>query len=77
MRHRLRAIAERFHQGVIDFDAVRRRLSAWLGYSAFGDTENLRRRLFRSFILVGAERGRNSARGLLEQQSTERPRLEP
>lgn len=76
-RHRLATMANRFHQGALDFPAVRRRLSAWIGYAAFGDTEALRRRLFRSFILKGAERGRNSARGFLEQQSSERPRLEP
>ncbi|MGC9948509.1 MAG: reverse transcriptase/maturase family protein [Bryobacteraceae bacterium] len=76
MRRRLRAIRERFHRAELDLADVRRRISAWLGHAAFGDTWKLRRKLFAGFILVGAERRRNSW-GFLEQQYQERPRLEP
>jgi retron-type reverse transcriptase len=55
---------------------MRRRILAWLGHAAFGDTWKLRRKLFAGVILIGAERRRNS-RGFVEQQYQERPRLEP
>ena len=74
---RLRAIGRRYHNGAIGFDDVRSRVHSWLGHAGFGDTWKLRERLFESFILVEAERGRNSAGRFLEQQSKERPRLEP
>jgi retron-type reverse transcriptase len=76
MRSRLRAIGARFHRAELDFADVRRRISAWLGHAAFGDTWKLRRKLFAGVILMGAERRRNS-RGFVEQQYQERPRLEP
>ena len=76
MRRRLRGIREQFHRAEMDFAGVRRRISAWLGHAAFGDTWGLRRELFGGIILVGAERSR-IARGLVEQQYQERPRLEP
>lgn len=76
MRRRLRAIGGKFHRAELDFADVRRRISAWLGHAAFGDTWALRRKLFAECILVGAERRRNS-RGFVEQQYQERVRLEP
>jgi hypothetical protein len=76
MRRRLRTISKMFHSAEMDFAAVQRRVSAWLGHAAFGDTWKLRRKLFGGFILVGAERSR-SARGFVEQQYQERPRVEP
>ncbi len=79
MRRRLHAASAAFHRGEMDFAGVRRRISGWLGHAAFGDTWKLRRNLFGRFILVGAvgaER-RRIARGVVEQQSRERPRLEP
>jgi retron-type reverse transcriptase len=76
MRRRLRGMAEKFHRAELDFAGVQRRISAWLGHAEFGDTWELRRRLFGGFILVGAERSR-IARGFVEQQHQERPGLEP
>jgi len=76
MQRRLRRIQEKFHRAEMDFAGVQRRISAWLGHAAFGDTWKLRQRLFGGFILVGAERSR-SARGFVEQQHQERPGLEP
>jgi hypothetical protein len=77
MRRRLRVLSELYHRGIISFEDVERRVSAWIGHAGWGDTWRLRDSMFRSFILVAAERGRNSAGRLLEQQSEERPRLEP
>jgi len=76
MRRRLRSISEKFHRAEMDFADVRRRISAWLGHAAFGNTWRLRRKMFGGFILVGAER-RRTARWFVEQQHQERPRLEP
>jgi len=76
MRRRLRAMSKKFHRAEMDFAGVQRKISAWLGHAAFGDTWGLRRKLFGGFILVAAERSR-SARGFLEQQYQERARLEP
>jgi retron-type reverse transcriptase len=73
---RLRGMSKSFHAGRIDFASVERRIMAWLGHAAFGNTWRLRQLLFDSFTLIEAEHGRR-ARGLLEQQSTERPGLEP
>jgi RNA-directed DNA polymerase len=77
MRRRLRVMAELYHRGSMGLDEIRQRVYAWIGHASFGDTWRLRENIFGSFILTGAERGRNSARGFLEQQSEERPRLEP
>jgi hypothetical protein len=76
MRRRLRKMQELYHGGRIGFEDFRRRVQSWLGHAAFGDTWQLRTQLLDSCILVPAEHGRN-ARRLLEQQSTERPRVEP
>jgi retron-type reverse transcriptase len=76
MRRRLCRLSEKFHRAEMDFAGVQRRISAWLGHAAFGDTWRLRRKLFGGFILVGAERSR-SARGFVEQQHQERPGVEP
>ncbi len=76
MRRRLRKMAALYHAGRLHFDKVQCRVQAWLGHAAFGHTWRLRQNLFAQFILIAAENGRN-ARGLLEQQSSERPRLEP
>jgi retron-type reverse transcriptase len=76
MRRRLRLVKEKFRRAEMDFAAVQRRISAWIGHAAFGDTWNLRRQLFEGFILVGTERSRG-ARGFVEQQYQERPGLEP
>jgi hypothetical protein len=67
---------ELYHAGRIGFEDLRRRVQAWLAHAAFGDTWQLRTQLLDSCILVAAEHGRN-ARRLLEQQSRERPRVEP
>jgi len=75
-RRRLRSISESFHAGAMDFPAVERRITAWRGHAAFGDTWRLRQQLFDGFKLIEAERGRR-ARGFLEQQSTGCPGLEP
>ncbi len=76
MRRRLRRIREEFHSAKMNFTDIQRRISAWLGHAAFGDTWKLRRKLFEGFILVAAERSRG-ARGFVEQQYQERPGLEP
>ncbi len=76
MRRRLREMAALYHAGLLRFEDVDCRVQAWLGHAAFGDTRRLRENLFGQFILRPAEHGRN-ARRLVEQQSTERPRLEP
>ncbi len=76
LRRRLRQVSERFHRAEMDYAGVRRRISAWLGHAAFGNTWKLRKEMFAKFILIGAERSR-SARGLLEQQQQERPGFEP
>ena len=75
-RSRLKAMAEEYHRGLLSFADLNSRVQAWLGHASFGDTWRIRESLFESFILWEAEHGR-SARGLLEQQSKERPRLEP
>jgi hypothetical protein len=56
----------------MSFADVQRRISAWVGHAAFGDTWALRSKLLGEVILVAAERGR-SARGFVEQQHQERP----
>ncbi len=76
MRRRLKKMAALYHAGRLRFEDIERRVHAWLGHAAFGDTWRLRQSLFEPFILRPAEHGRN-ARGLVEQQSRERPRLEP
>jgi retron-type reverse transcriptase len=76
MRRRLRKMAALYHAGRLQFAEMQRRVQAWLGHAAFGDTWRLRRNLFGQCILRAAEHGRN-ARGRVEQQPTERPRLEP
>jgi len=76
MRRRLKKMAALHDAGQLPLEDVRQRVQAWLGHAAFGDTWQLRRGLFGQFILRAAEHGR-SARRLVEQQSTERPRLEP
>jgi retron-type reverse transcriptase len=75
-RRRLRNMRDSFRAGRIDFPGVERRIAAWLGQASFGDTRRLREELFDGFTLIEAEHGRR-ARGLLEQQSTECPGLEP
>jgi RNA-directed DNA polymerase len=77
MRGRLRLLSDLYRRGRIGFNDIRQRVQAWIGHASFGNTWRLRQNIFDSFILTTAERGRNSARGLLEQQSEERPRLEP
>jgi hypothetical protein len=76
MRRRLKKMAALYHAGRLRFEQMHRRVRAWLGHAVFGDTWRLRQNLFAQFILRPAEHGRN-ARGRVEQQSTERPRLEP
>ena len=76
MRRRLKKMAALYHAGRLRFEDIERRVHAWLGHAAFGDTWRLRRNLFGQFILKGAEHGR-SARRFVEQQSTEHTRLEP
>jgi hypothetical protein len=72
MRRRMRWAANKFHGGEMSFADVQRRISAWVGHAAFGDTWALRSKLLGEVILVAAERGR-SARGFVEQQHQERP----
>jgi RNA-directed DNA polymerase len=72
MRWRLKKMAALYHAGRLRFEEVQYRVQAWLGHAAFGDTWRLRRNLFARFILKAGEHGRN-ARGLVEQQSSERP----
>ncbi len=76
MRRRVRTMVALYHAGAIGFDEVRARTNAWLGHASFGDTWQLRQNVLGPLILNAAEHGRN-ARGRVEQQSTERPRLEP
>ncbi len=76
MRRRLKKMAALYHAGRLGFEEVQCRVQSWLGHAAFGDTWRLRQDLFQGFILSAAEHSRN-ARGLVEQQSSERPRLEP
>ncbi len=76
MRRRLKAMGALYHAGRLRFEEVQCRIQAWLGHAAFGDTWRLRDNLFGEFILRAGEHGRN-ARGLVEQQSRERPRLKP
>ena len=76
MRRRLKKMAALYHAGRLQFEQLRRRVHSWLGHAAFGDTWRIRQNLFAQFILRAAEHGRN-ARGLVERESRERPRLEP
>lgn len=76
MRRRLVKMAAMFHAGRIGFHEMQARVQAWVGHAACGDTWRLRQNLFDQVTLRIAEHSRN-ARGLLEQQSTEHPRLEP
>jgi hypothetical protein len=76
MRRRLRKMADLYHAGRLPFEAVQRRVQGWIGHAAFGGACRLRQSLFDGCILKPAEHGRN-ARGLVEQQSSERPRFEP
>jgi hypothetical protein len=76
MRRKLAAMALAYHGGEIVWRELDARVQAWLGHASFGDTSRLRERLFAAFILKPVDRGR-SARGFLEQQSGESPRLEP
>lgn len=76
MRRRLKKMAAWYHSGRLRFEEMQCRVQAWLGHAAFGDTWRLRQNLFAQVILRPAEHGRN-ARGLVEQQSSERPRGEP
>lgn len=76
MRRRLNKLVALYHCGHLRFEDVQCRVRAWVGHAAFGDTWRLRRNMFGQVILNAAEHG-HSARGLVEQQSTERPRLEP
>jgi hypothetical protein len=65
MRRRLKKMASLYHSGRLPFAEMERRVQAWLGHAAFGDTWRLRRNLFGQLILSAAEHGRN-ARGLVE-----------
>ena len=76
MKRRLKKMVALYHAGGLPFEKLNLRVQSWLGHAAFGDTWRLRQNLFDQFILRAAEHGRN-ARGRVEQQSTERPRLEP
>jgi len=76
MRRRLKKLVALYHAGRLRFEQVHCCVQSWLGHAAFGDTWRLRQNLFAQVTLRSAEHGRN-ARGLVEQQSTERPRLEP
>ena len=76
MRRRLKKMAAEYHAGRIGFREIDQMVQAWRGHAEFGSTWRLREQLFLAFTLVPAEHGRN-ARGLLEQQSTERPGIEP
>jgi hypothetical protein len=75
-RRRLKYLAKDFHAGRLGFEDLNARVQAWLGHASFGDTWQIRQNLFDGFILSEVEHGR-SARGLLEQQFKERPRVEP
>lgn len=77
MRRRLRGMAKSYHAGHLQFGDLRQRVQAWLGHARFGDTWGLRRNLFGDVMLNAVEHGRSVARGFLEQQSTERARVEP
>jgi hypothetical protein len=76
MRRRLKSLAAAYHRGLLDFSSIQRRVHAWLGHAAFGDTWRLRASLFSGVTLLPAEHGQ-AARRFVEQQSSERPRLEP
>jgi retron-type reverse transcriptase len=78
VRRRLRRISALYHRGELDFAGVQCRIQAWLGHARHGNTLGLREQLFEGFTLIAAERGRRCFAGrVLEQQSTERPRVEP
>ena len=72
-RLRLRRLAREYHAGRISFKNVQQAVPAWLGHAAFGDTWQVRRRLFGppEVRLMAAEHGRNAGR-VLEQQSSNR-----
>lgn len=76
IRRRLRGMRKKYQAGLLTFAHLNATVQAWLGHAAWGDTWRLRRQLFGSLTLVAAAHGRNAGRRL-EQQSTERPRLEP
>lgn len=76
IRRRLKKLAAHYHAGRMSFEDLKSRVAAWVGHASFGDTWRLPGNLFARFRLIAAEHGRN-ARGLLEQQSRERPRLKP
>ncbi len=78
VRRRLRRISALYHRGEIDFAGVQSRIQAWLGHARHGNTLGLCEQLFQGFTLIAAERDRRCFAGrLLEQQSRERPRVEP
>lgn len=78
VRRRFRALAAHYHSGELSWQDLNARVQAWLGHACFGDTFALRQNILDSCILVPAAHGRNcAARGLVEQQFNERPRLEP
>ncbi len=86
MARRLRAMARELRNGRTTLGQIRLRVASWLGHAAFGDTWELRRRLFGNNIFGGVghranlpqtEHGRKSSGRFVEQQFHERARLEP
>jgi hypothetical protein len=77
IRRRLRHLREQYHAGLVDAGEFRQVVQGWLGHAAAGNTWRLRQQLFDELILVPAEHGRTLAGRLLEQQTSERPRVEP
>ena len=77
MRRRMRAMQEAFREGRIGWDGIRPRVHAWIGHAQHGNTWKLREQLFDQFAFVKGARSERVAGRLLEQQSEERPRVEP
>jgi len=77
-RRRMRAMRAACADGKISLPEVSQRVQAWVAHAEHGHTRSLRRQLFARYIFNRTEQGRiRSAGRVLEQQSQERPRLEP
>ncbi len=77
-RKRLGRAAAAYNCGVLRYEEFQCRLAAWLGHAIHGKTERIRARVLSDVTLIpGVHHRHRLARGLLEQQSTERPPFEP
>jgi retron-type reverse transcriptase len=77
-RRRLEKAAEAYNAGAISYERFRCRLGAWLGHALHGNTKRIRELILERVILKPVVHRQHRLAGrFLEQQSTERPRIEP